>query len=391
MNILMLEWDSFAHEYIVEEFKRAGCEVDIFLWPYPDENMRENEKLCHRLSQTLKKKEYEFVFSLNFFPIAAKTCNDCSLKYVAWIYDTPFLLLYSQYTMLDTNYIFFFDKSLSCDFQKYGVKHAYYLPMAAPVNYYDKLRVSEVDQEHYQADITFVGSTYHEVRQDFYRYIEGVDEYTSGYLKAIMKMQGEIYGSFLLEELLTDNIVQKLQHVCPLRKGKDEWETDAWIYANYFLARKLTGDQRKEQLELLGKKFQVKLYTSDQTPDLEHVINCGSVDYMKEMPLVFSHSKINLNMTLRSIHTGIPLRAMDIMGCGGFLLTNYQEDFLEHFEPGVDFVFYTSQEELVELAEYYLVHESERQEIAENGYRRVKSGHTYRERIDVILRQIKES
>lgn len=30
MNILMLEWDSFAHEYIVEEFKRAGCEVDIF-------------------------------------------------------------------------------------------------------------------------------------------------------------------------------------------------------------------------------------------------------------------------------------------------------------------------------------------------------------------------
>ena len=313
------------------------------------------------------------------------------MKYVAWIYDTPFLLLYSQYTMLDTNYIFFFDKSLSCDFQKYGVKHAYYLPMAAPVNYYDKLRVSEVDQEHYQADIAFVGSTYHEVRQDFYRYIEGVDEYTSGYLKAIMKMQGEIYGSFLLEELLTDNIVQKLQHVCPLRKGKDEWETDAWIYANYFLARKLTGDQRKEQLELLGKKFQVKLYTSDQTPDLEHVINCGSVDYMKEMPLVFSHSKINLNMTLRSIHTGIPLRAMDIMGCGGFLLTNYQEDFLEHFEPGVDFVFYTSQEELVELAEYYLVHESERQEIAENGYRRVKSGHTYRERIDVILRQIKES
>ncbi len=390
MNILMLEWDSFAHEYIVEEFKRAGCEVDIFLWPYPEENMRENHELCHRLETVLKEKEYEWIFSLNFFPIAAKVCNDYKRKYVAWIYDTPFLLLYSRYTLLDTNYIFFFDKSLFYDFQKYGVKHAYYLPMAAPVDYYDHLIATETKQERYQAEIAFVGSTYREDRQDFYRYIEKVDDYTKGYLKAIMKMQGEMYGSFLLEELLTDNIIQKLQRVCPLRKGKDEWETDAWIYANYFLARKLTGDQRKEQLELLGRKHQVKLYTSDQTPDLEHVENCGSVDYVNEMPLVFHNSQINLNMTLRSIQTGIPLRAMDIMGCGGFLLTNYQEDFLDYFEPGVDFVFYTSQEELAMLAEYYLVHSEERKEIARNGYRKVMAGHTYRNRVESILNQVKE-
>lgn len=391
MNILMLEWDSFAHEYIIEEFRRADYEVDIFSWPYPKKNMRDNEELYDQLATVLKEKEYEFVFSLNFFPVAAKTCNDCKRKYVSWIYDTPFLLLYSQYTMLDTNYIFFFDKSLFNDFQKYGVKHAYYLPMAAPVDYYDNLKTKETDQERYRSEISFVGSTYHEDRQDFYRYIEKVDEYTAGYLKAIMKMQGEVYGSFLLEELLTDTIVQKLQQVCPLRKGKDEWETDAWIYANYFLARKLTGDQRKEQMELLGKKHQVKLYTSNQTPDLKHVINCGPVDYMKEMPLVFFHSEINLNMTLRSIHTGIPLRAMDIMGCGGFLLTNYQEDFLEYFEPDVDFVFYTSQEELAGLAEYYLVHQEEREEIARNGYRKVKAGHSYRNRIEFILNRIKES
>lgn len=386
MNILMLEWDSFAHEYIVEEFRRGGHEVDILSWPFPDENMRENEPLCRILSDKLKAKEYKFIFSLNFFPVAAKACNECQIKYAAWIYDTPYLLLYSKYAMLDTNYIFFFDKSIFLDFKKHGVKHVFYLPMAAPVDYYDKMNITEGEKEQYKADISFVGSTYTEERQNFYKYIENVNQYTAGYLKAIIKMQGEVYGSFLLEELLTDNIIQELQKVCPLRKGEDEWETDGWIYANYFLARKLTGEQRIEQLELLGKRYEVKLYTPEQTPDLIHIKNCGSVDYMKEMPIVFGNSKINLNMTLRSIHTGIPLRAMDIMGCGGFLLTNYQEDFFDYFEPGVDYVFYTSQEELVDLTEYYLTHEDERLTIAHNGYQKVKANHTYRDRIETIIK-----
>ena len=62
------------------------------------------------------------------------------------------------------------------------------------------------------------------------------------------------------------------------------------------------------------------------TPELPNVINMGSVDYYDMMPYVFKCSDINLNITLRSIKTGIPLRAMDIMGAGGFLMSNYQVD-----------------------------------------------------------------
>ncbi len=390
MRILVLEWDSFAHEYVIEEFRKADHEVDMFPWPFNEENMRENDLLYRKLTERLREGNYDFVFSFNFFPIAAKACNDYNIKYAGWIYDTPFLLLYSEYTILDTNYIFFFEKELYYEVKNYGVKHAFYLPMAAPVNYYDSVKLTEKEMEKYATDIAFVGSVYNEERQDFFRYIDGVNSYTAGYLKAIMKMQGELYGSFILEELLTDNILQELQRVCPLSKRKDEWETDAWIYANYFLARKLTGEQRKEQLELLGQRYSVKLYAPGQTSGIEHVINCGSVDYVTEMPKVFKASKINLNMTLRSIHTGIPLRAMDIMGSGGFLLTNYQEDFLEYFEPGIDYIFYSSKEELVRLADYYLTHEEEREKIARNGYQRVKEGHTYRHRVESLLTRIKE-
>ena len=388
MNILMLEWDSFGQEYVIEEFQKADCEVDIFPWPFGKENMRNNDVLCQRLTDVLKEKEYRFVFSFNFFPIAARVCNQHAIKYASWIYDTPYMLLYSKYTMLDTNYIFFFDKSLFYEFNRYGVKHAFYLPMAAQVKYYDKLKKAE--SERYSADISFVGSTYNEARQDFFQYIDEIDEYALGYLQAIMKMQAELYGNFILEELLTDNILRELQRVCPIKKEEDEWETDAWIYANYFLARKMTGEQRVEQLGLLGESHQVKVYAPEQDSDIKNVINCGTVDYVKEMPLVFKNSKINLNMTLRSIHTGIPLRAMDIMGCGGFLLTNYQQDFLEYFEPGIDYIYYSSKKELLYLTDYYLNHEEERKQIARNGYQKVKEGHTYTDRIKQLLIQMGE-
>ena len=86
--------------------------------------------------------------------------------------------------------------------------------------------------------------------------------------------------------------------------------------------------------------------------------------------------------------TGIPLRAFEIMGSGGFLASNYQEDFLEFFRPDEDFICYMSLEELMDKVEYYMAHEKERLEIAENGYRKVKMAHTYKQRVDNILENI---
>lgn len=388
MHILMLEWDSFAQEYVQEEFKKADCIIDVMQWPFGIEEMRENDELYSDLVRQLRGTKYNFVFSFNFFPVAAKACNEMNIRYVSWIYDTPYLLLYSKYTKLETNYIYFFDKSLYREFKASGIKHAYYLPLAAPAESYDRLRCDCGKQ--FQSDIAFVGSTYQEERQDFFKKLENVNSYVSGYLRAIMNVQKEVYGDFVLERLLTKNIVKELQRVCPIERGEDEWETEAWIYANYFLARKVTGEQREEILKMLAKEFQVCLYTSDKDIQFEGVENRGPVDYISEMPYVFKNTKINLNMTLRSIHSGIPLRAMDIMGCGGFLLTNYQEDFLDYFEPGLDYIYYTDNEDLLYKTDYFLRNDEEREMIAMNGYKKVKENHTYANRIEVILTHMKE-
>ena len=107
---------------------------------------------------------------------------------------------------------------------------------------------------------------------------------------------------------------------------------------------------------------------------------------MTEMPKIFNLSKINLNITMRPIQTGLSLRIYDVLGCGGFLISNYQSEIPSLFEVGKDLVVYESLQDLKEKCEYYLAHDDERKTIAESGYRKVRDYHTCTERIKEMLR-----
>ena len=160
----------------------------------------------------------------------------------------------------------------------------------------------------------------------------------------------------------------------------DGLETVEWIYANYYLSRQVTALDRTDLLENMAKHFDTCIYTPEKS-NIPGVKNRSKVDYYTEAPYVYRNSKINLNITLRSIKTGIPLRAFDIMGSGGLLLSSYQEDFLQYFEPDVDFLFYASYEEAIEKASFYIQYETERNKIIQNGMKKIKMEHTYWHRI----------
>ena len=259
----------------------------------------------------------------------------------------------------------------------------YYAPLAFNMDRMKRMLEKNVKSEHYsiyKADIAFVGSMYNE-KHNLYDRLNGVSEYTRGYLESIMKAQREVYGYFFLEHMLNHRIINDMKKACPLDTNKDGVETIEYLYANYFLARKMAADERHEIIEKLGERFSndyiINLYTPNTTPDIQGVCNKGPVDYYDEMPYVFNNSRINLNITLRSIKSGIPLRCMDICAAGGFLLSNYQEDMYDVFVPGEDMVMYESVDDLVKKCRYYLEHESERKQIASNGTGKVSEKHTY--------------
>ena len=124
--------------------------------------------------------------------------------------------------------------------------------------------------------------------------------------------------------------------------------------------------------------------------DIKGIVNHGPIDPYTVAPFVYNNAKINLNITLRSIHTGIPLRAFEIMAAGGFLLTNYQNDFADCYIEGEDYVAYESKEDMLNKIDYYLTHDKERTEIAVNGYNRTVEYNSFENRIREIVSYIKD-
>ncbi|RKI43198.1 hypothetical protein D7V86_01095 [bacterium D16-51] len=390
MNILFPNWKNFGLEDITETFEELGHTV--FHYTQEPKSYRLDPRFKSELKKYIRSNNIGMVFTSNYFPIISNACHELDIPYISWCYDNPLILAYSKTVFHPCNHIFLFDSQMVQDLQELGVKNAYYLPMAVNTERLNTLKATPDQKKIIEADISFVGSLYTE-KHTLYDRMDKLDADTRRYLENIMNRQRKTYGAYIIEDALKPDIIQKLLEAMPVELHEDGMETYAYVYANYFLYRKITQTERTELLQFISSSLPgmpcspspLKLYTPEETPFLPNVKNMGSIHYLNEMPLVFRHSKINLNITLRSIKHGIPLRAMDIMGAGGFLLTNYQKDFNRHFVDGTDYVSYTSPEDMLDKIEYYLSHKKERKQIAENGWKKVCKEHTYKQRIPEML------
>ena len=102
-------------------------------------------------------------------------------------------------------------------------------------------------------------------------------------------------------------------------------------------------------------------------------------------------SRITLNTHIDiSKQSASNMRLYEATGVGTCLLTEWQPNLHEIFEPDVDVVTYQSQEEIVEKVQYLLSHEAERRQIAKAGQQRTLKNHTFdlrAEELDVYIRQ----
>lgn len=385
MRVLFILWESFGNNDVIEELDRRGYEVVLYKFNRKMEDYRDprdREKLIGALDE----QEYDFVFSFDFFPLVSVACAVKKVRYVAWVYDSVLFSIHHYTIASPYNYIFLFDKTDYFELKQKGLTNVYYLPLAAPVERYDSYIMSDEVREVYEAPISFVGSTYSENRHGIYKRMCQLDDYTRGYVDGCMQAQKNIYGNFILENMLAaPDILKNIKAAIGMEKDPDLYMGYERCITYPIFAKYVTVMERQEILSMLSEKYKVALYTLKRTPSLPKTDNRGIAGTKKEVCFIYRASKINLNITLKTIRSGIPLRAFEIMGSGGFLMTNYQTDFLDFFEPGVDFTYYNSYEDLMEKVEYYLSHDKEREEIAKNGYEKVKEYHNYHVRIGVIL------
>lgn len=384
MKILFIEWASFGNEDMKEAFCKEGHTLVCF--PFSNKDSRRDETIEAELASALHREVPDVVFSFNYFPVISNVCKKENIRYISWIYDSPYVMLYSYTTINPCNTIYVFDKELYFEFHKAGIRTVHYLPMAANAERLDKLNSAIMADNVIKLlyDISFVGSLYTE-KHNFFDRMTDLSDYAKGYLDALMSAQMQIQGYNFIQESLGP-VMSDLYKALPMDPNPDGVETKEYLYAQYVINRKITGLERIGLLKAITQKYRFDLFTHDPDFTLPNLINHGSIEPYREMPLVFKQSRINLNISLRSIKSGIPQRAFDIMGSGGFLLSNYQNDFFDYFNAGEDFEFYESEKDLLNKIDYYLSHEDERLAIAVNGHDKLAARHTYRHRVQEMLR-----
>jgi hypothetical protein len=87
-------------------------------------------------------------------------------------------------------------------------------------------------------------------------------------------------------------------------------------------------------------------------------------------------------------------RVFNTLGFGAFLLHPWSEGAVRHYEPGKEVVYYRSRRELHDwVADFVQDHPGrvkQRQEIAAAGYERTRREHTYVDRVETLVRTVKE-
>ena len=107
---------------------------------------------------------------------------------------------------------------------------------------------------------------------------------------------------------------------------------------------------------------------------------------------IYQRADIVLGMnSQRESPTMTSMRVYEVLACKKLLLTDWSLATERFFENGKHLVISKSPEETIKLYNYYMAHPEEREKIATAGYKFVMENHTYVNRLQRVLRVLKQN
>jgi len=386
VKILYYTWGENSKEDMLYTFRKMKLDVtELSCKPKDYDNDLE---FCRQLKKTIEKEKIDVIFSFDFIPVISRCIKEMNeqdntgLIYISWIYDCPHTTLFSPYAMYEKNYIFAFDKLQCNKLWNLGYTNVYYMPLAVNTDRLNKQLMLPDKIGQGDIKVSFIGSLY---ENNFYDKINYLPDYIRGYISGLMESQKKLYGYNIVETLLDDRIINEVGKYVSAPLGEGYKAGLRELLAD-MINSKITSDERIAMLRKVSEMYGLTLCTGSDKRLMPNAKHMGYVSYEDEMPKIFRDSTININITLRSIESGIPLRALDIMGAGGFLLSNYQPELAEYFEDGREVVLFGSEEDLLDKIGFYLEHDELRHEIAYNGWKKVQEQFSYEYVVGQILK-----
>ena len=389
MNIIFYRYRSICEPDFIDAFKALGIDV-LEDCDGMDPGLSVEQKI-NNLGNAIYDSRPLFVFSINYLPFIAILCERLHVIYVAMTVDCPVFEIFNTSIRSKYNRIFLFDNNQLKEIEKENPGCIYHLPLGAAVQRFENTLGTTSD---FKYDISFVGSLYNE--KDPMLNIKDLPDNIKSKIDVAIKAQfnSDVYGLKELETIVDDELIKVLK-----KKSTEFFPSDlsvhdisGYVALNNYLGPHITFLERVKLLNMIAESADtavMHLFTKSNTESLSNRLKIhGGVNSMTQMPFVFRQSKINLNITTRSITSGLSQRIWDILGCKGFLITNYQPEINDYFEDGKHLVTYKSYDDLLEKIQYYLTHEDERQLVAQNGFELINSGGSVLNRVIEMLRII---
>ncbi len=375
---------------IVYNLRNAGYMVSEYR--LGRDNSILDEADINQLTAYIEENHITYLMSVHLIYNVAVAAYRSGIKYVSLIWDAPYIKIYTPFGKLNNCWYSVFDK-LDCKrLSAAGIPHVLYQPLSVNQDNIRRWNAKEKLNGKYINEISFVGSLYEDNLYD--QYLKEIPLKLQGYFTSIFEEaafcwdgRNRIYGKTAKEILDYIRMVNSdfvLDNVYDI--------DDVQYFETQYLIRKIANIERICVLNLLGEQFPVTLYTYSRidTSKLENVTVMPPVEYGEASAIIFAGSKINLNISLRGIEGGTPQRIMDIMGAGGFVITNYCKETAELFEEDKELVMFRTPEELMEKAAYYLAHDGKREKIAAAGQRKVLQCYTYDKKLKQLMEWVEE-
>ena len=329
---------------IVQTLRKLQC--DVMEYPEVQDTSNMDEEKINALVAYVKEHGITHLMSIHLIYNVAVAAYWAGIKYISVIWDAPYLKAYTVMGTLDNIWYSAFDKLDAERMRQGGCPHVMYQPLSVNRENILAWKKRFLAKRRYIHDISLIANLYEDNAYD--RCLDLLPENMQAYFRSIFeeaafKWDGvnRVYGKTGQE------ILEYMKLVSPTLKINNPYNVeDVRYFEAMYLIRKLANIERVCVLNLLAEDHDVYLYTYSEVDEtlMPKVHRRPPVQVGEATSFIYAGTKINLNIALKGIEGGTTQRIMDIMGAGGFVLTNYCEETAELFEEDKEIVMFRTPE-----------------------------------------------
>ena len=367
-------------------FEKNGCHVLHIILKENKQGLISFEPV-KIIKQTLNFKP-DIIFFLNSFG-QDKECNllkafsILKIKTVSWFIDNPFYYKthIDNMSTLNNFFCFSWDSFYIPLLKNINITNTFYLPQATnPERFQSSYVITKDEEKDFKHKITFAGN---------------LD----------LNVLNSILSKTLTKTTLPDNIIYLIIEECSKQVLAKQDTATFEIIDNYLKINNLDKELSQHTYSLakiieykLSIFFRVELAKAlknmpfaiwGEKKDWEKVISkvplLGRVSYFKNIPKVYKGSEINLNISRTQQRYGTNQRVFDVPACKSFLISDYKKELEDLFDIGKEIIVFHDMQDLKNKLIYYS-DEKKRLPVIEDGFSRIMNNHTYRHRMQEVLK-----